>query len=80
MSKSDFYLQECRNQIGDALIEKSKFSRTFLSSNSRLVAYINKCAEITWLLCVQDPPIVLEYVTKQQEGKHNLILCILETP
>ena len=69
--------QECRTRICDTLIESSNFPRTFLSSNTRLMAYINKCAEITWLFCVQDPPLVLGYVTKTQEGTSitNIGIC-----
>lgn len=59
--------EECRNKVCDSLLE-SNFPRAFLSSNTRLLAYINKCAEVTWLLCVQSPPLVMEYVTKNQEG------------
>jgi len=42
--------------------------KSHLSDGSRLVAYIYRCAEITWLMVVQEPPIVLEYISKELEG------------
>lgn len=62
------YLQECRDKITRTLLESSGFPKLYLGDGSRVTAYIYKCAELVWLMCVQDPPIVLEYTTKETEG------------
>ncbi|KAH3833564.1 hypothetical protein DPMN_106875 [Dreissena polymorpha] len=60
--------EECRDKISRTLIESSGFPKTYLGDASRVTIYIYKCAELTWLMCVQDPSIVLEYITKETEG------------
>ncbi|WAQ97971.1 hypothetical protein MAR_022344 [Mya arenaria] len=59
---------ECRDKVTRTLLESSRFPKSFFADSSRLVAYIQKCAELTWMMCVHDPPIVLEYITKETEG------------
>lgn len=61
-------LQECREKISKTLIESCGFPKLYLADTSRLTAYIYKCAELVWLMCVQDPPIVLQYVNRESEG------------
>ncbi|XP_045204350.2 uncharacterized protein LOC123557131 isoform X2 [Mercenaria mercenaria] len=63
-----FVKEECREKISKTLVESTGILRSYLGDASRLTAYIYKCAELTWLMCVQDPPIVLEYITKETEG------------
>ena len=49
-------------------MESSGFPKAYLINASRVTTYIYKCADLLWLMCVQDPPIVLEYITKDTEG------------
>ena len=44
--------------------------RRFTGIGNHFTVYAERCIELVWLMYVRDPPMHLEWLTREQEGAH----------
>ncbi|KAL5012979.1 hypothetical protein ScPMuIL_011530 [Solemya velum] len=44
-----------------------------ITTNDTVVAFVNKCVELSWLMCLQDPPVVLDCSAKRGDNFDNTL-------
>ena len=59
--------QEIRRAVASEL--STSLPRKFIGIDNSFMEFAEKCIELVWLMYVHDPPMHLEWLTKDQEGK-----------